>query len=258
MRKIIICAILLSTCHCALAQKREYVPAWKNQRHWHIGIHTGLDIGGAVPWPLNKAIGDGDKMNATPNLSPAIGLSLHRDLNFCWSIVAEATYKTIALDAEIITLTKGQRFKDDNQLDVLFFGRAETSMSFSQLEFPVYLKYKISERNRVFLGGYYSHIFTGSSRFDATALDGRLQNPDDETDITIVNPSDPAYQNFNENLDNWDVGFLVGYERKVLKRFTLSGRFSAGFKDIFKPGENYLAYSMWNMRGTITLSYRIM
>jgi hypothetical protein len=215
-----------------------------------------LDIGGAVPWPLSKAVGGGDKINVTPRLSPVLGLSGELVLHSCWSVAVEATYKTVAMDAEIITLRQGQRFKDKDDLDVLFFGRAGTSMSFTQLEMPLYLKYKISERNRVFLGGYYSRIFSG--KFEATAFDGRMQNPDDPTDIVIVRPSDPAYQNFSNNLEKWDIGFLLGYERLIFKRITMTGRFSTGFKDIFKPNENYLDYSMWNMRGTVTLSYRFL
>ena len=250
MKKIISAIILLLACLNGAAQ------SGRSGRSFHVGVHTGLDIGAAVPWPLSKAVGGGDKMNVTPRLSPALGLSFEKMMNSCWSVVAEGTYKTVAMDAEIITLRNGQRFKDENDLDVLFFGRANTSMSFTQLEMPLYVKYRFNERNRAFLGGYYSRIFSG--KFEASALDGRLQNPDDPNDIVIVHPSDPAYQNFSENIDVWDAGFIVGYERKIFRNTTLSGRFSTGFKDIFKPNENYLDYSMWNMRGTVTLSYRLL
>lgn len=221
----------------------------------NIGIHTGLDIGAAVPWPIfGGAIGGDDKMNATPRLTPAIGFSGEYRMSDKFSAMLEATYKTIGIDASIITLNSGQKFKDDG-LDVIFYGKAKTTMSFSMFEFPLYVKYRINENNRVFLGGYYARIVNG--KFEATALNGRLENPDNPDDITIVKPSDPLYQDFGSNLDNWDAGWQAGYERKLSGRINLSGRFSMGLKDIFKPGQNYLEFSMLNMRGTIVLSYRI-
>ena len=58
-------------------------------------------------------------------------------------------------------------------------------------------------------------------------------------------------------LDNWDAGIVLGYERVLIDRVTIGGRFAMGFKDIFRSGEEnkYLSYSMLNMRGTIMLSY---
>ena len=225
-------------------------------RDIHLGIHTGLDLGAAVPWPINKAIGGGDKMNATPHITPALGLSVEYQFLPRWSLVAEATYKTVALDASIITLRNGQKFQDDG-FGVTFYGRAKMSMSFSMLEVPLYFKFKINDNNRVFLGGYYAYV--ADSKFVATAMDGRLEKDDQQggTTVDIIKPDSPFVQDFDDNLDNWDTGFQVGYERKVWKKLTLSGRVSVGFKDIFKPNENYLDYSMWNMRGTLTLAYRI-
>ncbi len=250
MMRITAIALLFCLAHATAGAQKSYLPGC-----FHMGIHTGIDVGAAAPWPLSKAIGGGDKMNATPHLSPAAGIWAEQKFNHHWSAVVEATYKTVALDAELITLKNGQKFKDDDGLNVTFYGRASTSMSFSMLEVPLYLKYKFNERNRVFVGGYYAWVF--KSRFEAMAMDGRLENPEDPDDIVIVYPRDPVDQSFNENLDKWDAGWLVGYERRIHKRVNVAGRFSMGVKDIFKKGENYLDYSMWNLRGTLTLTYQI-
>lgn len=238
----------------AVAQNNTKQTAAQNDQRFHFGIHTGFDLGAAVPWPISDAVGGGDKMNAAPRLTPALGFSGEYLISKKISAVAEATYKTIALDASIITLNSGQRFIDDG-LNVIFYGRAKTSMSFTMLELPLYAKYKINEKNRVFLGGYYAYIVTG--KFEATALSGRLENPEIPGEVTVINPSDPLFQDFGPNLSNWDAGWLAGYERKLSNRFTLSGRFSMGLKDIFRNGQNYLEYSMLNMRGTIALSYKL-
>ena len=223
---------------------------------FNLGIHVGLDIGAAVPWGSNGSVlSGGDKINATPKLTPALGFSGEWRFNWRWSAVVEATYKTVALDASILTMGSGQKFQDEG-LDVIFYGKAKTSMSFTMFEFPLYVKYRIGRNNRVYLGGYYAHIVNG--KFDATAYNGRLENPEQPDDIQIVHPSDPLSQDFSQNLRHHDAGWLVGYERRLLDRLTLAGRFSMGLLDIFKPGENYLEYKMLNMRGTVMLSYKFL
>lgn len=245
MKKILVFFCVLVFSLSAVAQ---------DNRKIDLGIHIGLDFGAAVPWPISDAIGGGDKMNAVPQLTPGFGFSGEYHFSEKWSAVIEATYKSVGLDASIITLNSGQKFKDDG-VDVIFYGKAKTTMSFTMLELPLSAKYKINENNRVFMGGYFAYIL--NSKFNATAMNGYLKNPEIPEDITVVNPNDPLYQDFSSNLRHWDAGWQIGYERKIQKRISLSGKFSMGLVDIFKPGENYLDYSMLNMRGTVMLSYRL-
>lgn len=243
MKKILIFCLLAISLNASAQDNKTF----------SLGIHLGLDLGAAVPWPLADAIGGGDKMNAVPQLTPGLGFSGECRFTERWSAVVEATYKTVGLDATIITLNSGQKFDSDG-LKVNFFGKANTTMSFTMLEAPLYAKFRINDNNRIFFGGYYAYIVNG--KFEATALNGRIENPDEPGSVDIIDPSDPIYQDFGPALRNWDAGWLVGYERKILTRVTLSGRFSMGLKDIFKNGENYLEYKMLNMRGTVLLSYR--
>ncbi|MDR0510564.1 MAG: hypothetical protein LBH06_05680, partial [Rikenellaceae bacterium] len=66
--------IFLALC-CAAAsgvQGREVKEGAASEKWWrdlHVGVHTGLDMGGAVPWPLSNAVGGGNKMNAVPRLT---------------------------------------------------------------------------------------------------------------------------------------------------------------------------------------------
>ncbi len=217
--------------------------------------HLGVDIGAAVPWPLSKAVGDGDKLVAVPKVSPSIGISLGYNLHKNWSVNVEATYKSVALDATIVTLTNGQEFSDAGN-KVLFRGKATTSMSFTMLEIPLYTRYAIDSKNAVLLGGYYSYI--ASAKFSALAIQGTVVNAD--TPDALPSPiyeGELPIQIFDNNLSNWDIGWLMGYERNITPKVSVSGHFIMGLKDIFKPGENYLSYSMLQMRGAITVSYRI-
>lgn len=223
----------------------------KRESKFNFGVHTGFDVGGAVPWPLKEAVGGGNKMSATPHLVPEIGVGGGWNINNNWSLNAQVTYKTVSIDAKILTLRNGQKFKDGD-LRVTFYGQASTSMMFRMLEFPVYLKYKIDEKNRVYAGGYASYLIKG--KFVANAYNGRIENPDNGS-ITIVKPDNPLENDFSENLGKLDVGMVLGYERKLLNRVFIDGRFTMGFKDIFKKGENYLDYSMWQMRGSVMVTY---
>ncbi|MGL4364492.1 MAG: outer membrane beta-barrel protein [Bacteroidales bacterium] len=226
----------------------------EQHKKFDIGVHTGLDIGGAVPFPLSTAIGGDDKMDAIPGLTPSVGLSGRYRITDRWSLTLEGTYKTVSLTANIVTLSTGQQFIIEGN-KAIFKGKASTDMRFTMFEIPLYAQFSITENNRVLLGSYCTYIVNG--RFTASALQGILENPEDPNDIAVISPEAPQNQNFSSNLSKWDTGVILGYEYGITKRFNLSGRIIVGVKDIFKKGENYLAYSMLHMRGTVVVSFRL-
>ncbi len=232
--------------------------AWQSSAKYAFGVHTGLDIGAAVPYPID-AMGPGAKMRAIPRLNPQLGVSfttypLHRV-----TATVEVTYKQVGIDAE--AWVAGQRFTlpGDPPTIPRFRGTAEVNMQFSMLEIPVYIGYSFGDgRNKVFLGGYYSHIF--KARFNTTPIKGLVENPSEPgSQPIIVTPENPVSADvmpaFNDYLDSWDAGMLAGYQWQIFPRIDLSVRLSMGFKDIFKKGNNYLEYKMLHMRGSLTLSY---
>ena len=218
---------------------------------FNLGIHLGVNLGAAVPWPLSKGLGD-DDMKVSLKTIPEFGFSTSYHLSSRWTTVAEASCSTFGINAGLFTRS-GQKFKDDGTI-VVFYGRASTEMLFSVLDFPLYCKFKISENHRVYLGMYYSHLLKG--KFNATALTGYMINPADPNDLQAV--VEPLYQNFTPNLRRHDFGWLFGYEYQIIDRLSITGRFSIGLRDIFKNGENYLDYKMLQMRGLLMFSYRIL
>ncbi len=241
---IIFCALTLSGSH-----------AQQSESPIRFGAHLGIDLGAAIPWPVSDAIGTGDKMSAVPKVTPAIGAWFGYRVSDRWSVNVEATYKTVGMDATIVSLTKGQQFNQDGE-KVLFRGKATTIMSFTMLEVPLYARFKIDSKNAVMLGGYFSYLVSGT--FEARAIQGTVVNA--ATPDVLPSPveeGDLPTQYFDSNLDTFDLGWTVGYERKITDRINASARFTMGLKDIFKPGENYLDYGMVHMRGTVTVGYRI-
>jgi hypothetical protein len=208
----------------------------------NVSLLIGTDIGGAVPFPVSNIPGT---INAYPNINPSLGASISFSLIKGWGLGVEVNYKTVAMKAD--ARVENQRFDMDNTT-MYFSGTTKTEMKFIMLEVPFYAKYRFNNRNFVFAGGYYSHIFSGS--FIANPVKGYSgSNPD------IVEATDVSAIDFSQYLDDWDVGALIGYERAIFDRLKLALRFSMGFKDIFKPPSNYFDYKMLHMRGCITLTY---
>lgn len=221
-----------------------------------IGIHTGLDIGAAAPYPLD---GMGEmKINAVPYLRPQLGLSAEYRFTKRWSVIAEATYKKLGIEAE--ARVQDQRFNDESlNGEVSFNGVANILMSFAMLEVPVMATYTFKNRNRLYVGAYYSWVF--KPQFDIVAAKGlvsKVDNPDGDPP-TIVTPDSPYTQSFSDSLDNWDAGVLLGYDFRIrpIERLTIGARLSMGFKDIFKPNSTGLNFSMLHMRGSVVLGFDI-
>lgn len=230
-----------------------YTDVWSRLK---FGVHLGVDLGAAAPWPISDAISGNDRLRAVPKVTPALGFSTGYIFDERWSVMAEVSYRTVGVDATIVTLEKGQNFTMDGQR-VLFRGQATMSMSFSQLEVPVYAHWKINEDSAVTLGAYYAYVASG--KFIALPVEGSVVDAatPDATPEPLAAGSVPE-QNFSSSLSSWDIGYQVGYERRLSDRISLGGRFTMGVKDIFKPNEKYLDYSMLQMRGTLQLSYRFL
>jgi len=261
MKKII---VLAASLFFAVVASAGEDPEETNSKQFplSIGVHMGMDIGAAVPWPPGKVMGGENKMKATPHLTPALGLSFTGNIDRRWSLTLETTYKVVELDAK--AWVEDQTFVDRNDDPwqwVSFRGTAFTEMSFPMLEFPLYASYTFKNgSDRVFLGGYYARVF--NAKFSTMPYKGMLFNvvdgkPDYDHPKGSVSPDVPHTHNFNDAMSKWDAGFVAGYERNIFPRITLSGRFSMGFNDIFQSGKKYLTYSMLHMRGTVVVSYAI-
>lgn len=265
MKKYIV-ALIFSVAVSGVASGQEhdgYVSMWDDIKY-AMGIHVGLDIGAAVPFPLGGM--GAENMSAVPKLNPSLGFSFTASPISRFSATAEVTYKQVGIDAK--ARVNGQQFTlvDDNgtRTNTEFRGTAHVKMAFSMLEVPVFVGYSFKGgRNKVFLGGYYSHIF--KAEFDTTPIKGVVisppDNPGGRDELVLVSPDNPVDSDvmppFNDYMDNWDAGMLVGFQWRIIQRVNLSARVSVGFKDIFNKGENYLDYKMLHMRGTVVLSYNI-
>lgn len=239
--KIIAFALLLLLLPVLSFAKNDSIPVYQGT----IGVSVGTDIGGAIPFPVSNIPGT---INAYPQINASIGAKFGFTLVKGWGIGAEINYKTIGMKAD--ARVNNQKFNMDDAT-MYFSGTTKTEMKFTILEVPLYAKYHFRDGKNVVYGGlYYSHVFSGTFIADPTkGYVGARQDMVEITDMSSIT------MDFTPYLDNWDLGFLVGYERKIYDRLNLSIRFSMGFKDIFEPSSHYFDYNMLNMRGGIAISY---
>lgn len=250
-KKYIAIAVLLLTIPMVVMATDD-----EKKRAIDVGFHTGMDIGAAVPYPISRLSDGSYKFTAVPKLSPVLGVSFTHNINnsFSWSV--EATYKTVGIDAQ--TWVSNQRFTIEyNPVTYQYFtGTADAIMNFSMLEAPVFIRYSTkNQKNTVMLGGYYAWIVKG--HFLTTAKKGTLTSEPLEDDYPLTTGelvSAPVDMPLDEYLGNWDVGWIVGYERPIVKDIYFGARFIMGVHDIFKT--KCLEYEMWHMRGGIVLSWK--
>ncbi|MCL2414319.1 MAG: PorT family protein [Bacteroidales bacterium] len=224
-----------------------------------VGVHTGIDIGGAMPLSISDALGSDDKVNVTPRVRPAIGLSLTKHFNDRWSLSLESFYRFVGLD--ITTRVQEQIFVDrEEDVWVAFRGTAHMEMAFPMFEFALYGRYAFENfGGRVILGAFYSRNV--NPRFIAEPRKGMLfgvidGRPNFNDPGGIISPDDPFTQDFSDAMSRWDLGILVGYEQRLFfPQLFISGRLAMGFNDIFHPDSRYLAFKMQHVRASLALSY---
>lgn len=255
MMKYTIYISILLLCFSANAFAQENTQQQEDDSYrFALGVQLGTDIGGAIPFPFKHVP---STFNPYPKLNISLGAKLTFPVKPQWTIGAETTYKTVAIDAD--ARVKNQKFQDKDYIQY-FTGTAEMKMEFTMLEVPVYVKYTFSNmKDRILVGPYFSWIM--KSKFIIDPKKGFIGNQASTVDAPVSDdPLDPNYLKdivFSNDLDSWDMGIVLGYERKLSPRIELGLRFMCGFKDIFKPNNEYFDYSMLHMRGTVVLSYNL-
>jgi hypothetical protein len=243
-------ALLLIALPAAGQGSSDTTAAWWGNHLLAFGVQAGINIGGAVPFPLRHIP---DVMNAYPQLSGSLGIKCTFPLYRAFSLGVDMNYKTVGMKAD--ARVENQQFKGSDDLTQYFSGTAQMNMSFTMIEVPLYVRYRFGRSpHTVMLGGYYAFVL--SREFETVARKGYIGHAPDEV-ASPVNPSHPQILSFSPFLDNWDAGVMAGYELQIIRRLHLGFRFMAGFKDIFKPEHRYFEYRMIPMRGAVTLSYSL-
>lgn len=216
---------------------------------WEFASSLGIDMGGAIPLPLSEVP---DDATASPKLKPNLGIFFQRNFNDSWSLGAELSYHTLAVDANVNVISQAF-WADDRSYATYFSGEAYSSTELQFIEIPLKAYYHFNEKWSLIFGAYYSILLKG--RLETEGRNGWISADKNDTDTAPLPGTQNTTFDFNDELDNYDVGMLVGYQFKVGERVNLWGRFNLGFKSIFVPDFNNIDYEMYQFRFSTGVSF---
>ena len=216
---------------------------------WKFAPSLGVELGGAIPIPMSEMPDDAD---ASLKIRPTLGFGLQRNISDRWSFGVEANYHILAFDAYVTVISQAF-WADDRSYATYFSGEAYSSAELQFVEIPLTAYYHFNKRWSMVFGGYFSVITKG--KLETEGKNGWISTDKNDTDTAPLPGTQNVSFNFNDELDNYDIGALLGYEFKAGKRINLWGRFNVGFKSIFNPDFNNIDYEMYQFRFSTGISY---
>ena len=194
---------------------------------WRIYPLLGVDMGGAVPFPLSD-IPDGAK--GTPKINPDLGLGLSYNLSEKWELGIELSYHVLAFSATADV--RSQPFYYDNHQEIIYFsGHTKTDAELRFIEFPLVAVYDINSNWSFTPGIYYSRILEGT--FNTSGTDGVTSSDKADTDnATLPGIANVTY-NFNDYIDKWDAGIMAGFRYGLNQKVFIWSRLQVGLQEHF-------------------------
>ncbi|MBN1598880.1 MAG: outer membrane beta-barrel protein [Bacteroidales bacterium] len=213
--------------------------------------NLGVDVGGAIPFPFSDIPEDA---GGTPKPYPTLGLGVNYEFNEEWSLSLECNYHLIAFSAK--ATVRSQPINNDDGTTVLYFtGETKADVELRQVEFPLSANYKVGENWYVIFGGYYSRILEGT--FYTEGKNGVLSNDRNITDNAILPGTAPTQYDFNDKIDKWDAGIMIGYRYNISQKLFFWAKFHVGFKSIFQKDFKNIDYEMYQLRLSAGISYKL-
>jgi len=216
---------------------------------WQFKATGGIDMGVAIPIPMSAVPGDAQ---VKPRLMPTLGVGVERYFSDKWSLGLEINYHILAIDGSVDVVSQ-PFWSDDRSYATYFSGEANTSTELRFLEFPLIAHYHINEHWALHMGAYYSIIL--SAKLETEGKNGWLSINKEDTDNAPLPGTQNTFFSFSDELDNYDIGGLLGVTYYLSPRLTIWGRFNVGLKSIFKPDFNNIDYAMYQMRFSMGTSY---
>jgi len=216
---------------------------------WQFAPSLGIDMGGAIPIPLSAVPKDA---KGTPRLMPTLGVGMQRSLNERWSLGAEMNYHILSIDGYVNVVSQ-PFWSDDRSYATYFTGEAYTTTELRFVEFPLTSYYRFNDRWSLIFGAYYSIIL--KAKLETEGKNGWLSTNKEDTDTAPLPGTQNTYYAFNDDLDNYDIGGLLGFQYNVTPKVIFWGRFNVGFKSIFKPEFKNIDYDMYQIRFSTGVSF---
>ena len=222
---------------------------WAQENTWKFKATGAFDLGMTIPVPLSAVPGEAE---IQPKLMPSLGVGAQRYVSDKWSFGLEINYHILSIDGTVNVVSQ-PFWSDDRSYATYFSGEANTSTELRFIEFPLVGNFHISERWALQIGAYYSVIL--NAKLETEGKNGWLSTNKEDTDNAPLPGTQNTYFSFNDDLDNYDIGGLLGTTYNLGPRLSVWGRLNVGFKSIFKPEFNNIDYEMYQMRFSMGTSY---
>jgi len=219
---------------------------------WEFKINAAYNIGGTSPLPLPVEVRKIESFKPS-GLSPHVALEAVYRLDEQWGISAQLAldYKGFTVSNRVKTLHTEIEMGDDMYVGY-FTGKNTTAIKNSYFSIPILANYYISEKWTLQLGLYFAYLYHPD--FKGTASDGYIRQGSPVGEKTEV---DNATFDFSESQNKFDYGVLVAGEWEFYSRLALRGQVAWGLRPLFPSDFRGMSFKMYNIYGSIGLSYRL-
>lgn len=227
---LLVILILISwSVSAQLVRRRDYDAAFALQ----VGGEAGVLLPGASP-----------KLN----VRPVGGLKMTFPFTRKWFMGGEVNYSE---------LKSGNHFNWTDQPvgggdgSRYYTGGVKTDLFIQRIQIPLYLKYMLNSNRASVLFGVYAAV-NFDSRFNVDARDELYSySPGVPGSDELVAPG--FLRNFDDDVDTWDGGVVVGIEQQLAKHFYMTFKITGGIKQLLKQDSGFNK-KMFPLQASLTLS----
>jgi hypothetical protein len=219
---------------------------------WIFKINAGYNLGGTSPVSFPVEIRKIEKFSPS-GIAPHFALEATRQLNKDWGIAAQIAldHKGFTVCDRVKNLHTEIEMKDD-KFTGNFTGKNTTEIRNIYLSLPVMVTCRISDKWTTQSGLYIAYLY--NPHFNGHVSDGYIRRGSPIGEKTLV---DYASFDFSKEQNKFDYGILLAGERALYSRFALRGQLSWGLNSLFPSGFTGITFKMYNIYGSVGLSYRL-
>ncbi|MDR2628030.1 MAG: PorT family protein [Dysgonamonadaceae bacterium] len=220
---------------------------------WEFKINAGYNIGGTSPLPLPAEI------RKIERYAP-VGLALHGALEATywfdekWGVSAQiaSDLKGFSVRDRVMSLWTEMETDNGQYTTGTFTGCNETNIRNTYLTLPAMATYHLADNWYLQAGIYAAWLY--NSVFKGNASDGYLREGAPTGEKILV---DFARFDFSEKQRLFDWGAIAAAEWNFSGWFFLRGQLAWGFVSVFPSDFTGMPFKMYNVYGTIAVSYRL-
>jgi len=213
-------------------------------------VHIGYNIGGLAPISFPNTI---RKINSySPGFAPSFGYELNYRLNQKWGLAIG-----LRMDWKSMNVKDSVQYfhtlvsMDDATIEGDFSGTNTTKVKNIYLAVPIQALFYAGKNWKLKLGMYLAHLIRPS--FYGSVSDGYLRKGDSLGEKVII---DYASFDFDKEQRTFDFGIAAGAEKLVYKNFSAKADLQWGLQPVFPDSFNGISFNMYNIYGTLGISYR--